>query len=554
MKADSSKRDTRRPTRGFFGGAHFRLPALLLSVAAIPAVALMEAEAQAPATLPATPLLSVSAKSGFLNSKGDMIAGELPTEAAGHLDAPGPWQPQSLSATDATVEPQDDGVIRIPVRQVLVDPEYELMREVVLEGGDEDKSDDEDVPFPIDEPLRDIANRMYIGSIKIGSPGQPFDVVFDTGSANLWVQSVNCIQECDSFMHMHKKYDSTKSETFVANEEAGPVLLKYGTGSCAGRQAIETVAFAGTTLEKVHFQQMDSVATPFNLTVFDGILGLAFSGVAHPMGLETPLDALAKTLPAEERLFSFVMPSNPIDVGHLRIGRLDEQKYKEGVHWVDIEKFRAGYAYWTVILDKIILADPTKDQAILFEKRLGLVDSGTSCLVMGKADYQTFLEYIGGRLYQQCSDMPKFQIYLKGVPYDITGDDYGFQMNGFCKVCVQPMPLKSGTTWILGDVFHRKFAVTYDWGANPPRVGLPKSTAEPLIPKKTVEPDSFWSVVEVVSLVVFSIVLLATVAYLACFTKPPNHPARTVVAPPGPARQSNAQTEIQLQNRPTEAK
>ena len=65
--------------------------------------------------------------------------------------------------------------------------------------------------------LHNYHDTQYYGSIGIGTPSQLFDVVFDTGSANLWVPGESCqAAGCVS----HSRFNGNASSTFEPGSSA----------------------------------------------------------------------------------------------------------------------------------------------------------------------------------------------------------------------------------------------------------------------------------------------------------------------------------------------
>ncbi|XP_035203274.1 gastricsin-like [Oxyura jamaicensis] len=80
--------------------------------------------------------------------------------------------------------------------------------------------------YAVYEPMASHLDSSYFGEISIGTPPQNFLVLFDTGSANLWVPSTLCqTPACRN----HATFNPGASSTFINNGQT--YSLSYGSGS-----------------------------------------------------------------------------------------------------------------------------------------------------------------------------------------------------------------------------------------------------------------------------------------------------------------------------------
>jgi len=99
--------------------------------------------------------------------------------------------------------------------------------------------------------INNYENAQYYGEVQLGSPAQKFEVIFDTGSANLWVAGKDC---SSSNCKGHPQYDSGASSTYAKN--GTEFVIEYGSGACKGFLSEDTLEMGGLTLPEQTFSEI----------------------------------------------------------------------------------------------------------------------------------------------------------------------------------------------------------------------------------------------------------------------------------------------------------
>ncbi|KAM6296831.1 cathepsin D-like [Podargus strigoides] len=313
--------------------------------------------------------------------------------------------------------------------------------------------------------LHNYMDAQYYGTIALGTPPQPFRVIFDTGSADLWVPSARC---CLLYLAcwLHPHYQPALSRTHRPNGSA--FAITYGSGSLRGFLSQDTLTVSNISVPEQTFAE--AVALPglaFAAARFDGVLGLAFptaaAGPARPVFDNMMARGLFRT-----NVFSFrlrrphpdhtpITPQGPPNCPpRCRWGR--------GGPWGAVTPLCAGGGCEAI------------------------VDTGTS-LITGPSEEVDKLHRamggsptLGGQYTLDCNkvpSLPNVSFVLGGHEFTLGPQHYVLQVSQWgTPLCVSgfmalDVPPPAGPLWILGDVFLARYYVVFDRDHD--RVGLAPS-------------------------------------------------------------------------------
>jgi len=308
--------------------------------------------------------------------------------------------------------------------------------------------------------ITDYQNAQYYGSANIGTPAQTFNVIYDTGSSNLWVPGTKC-----GFLACLGKtiYHSERSSSYVAN--GTEFRIEYGSGPVAGVTSQDTAYMAGFPIPRQLFAEIDDVSglgVAYKAGKFDGILGLAWDSISVN-GMKTPFHGLVDLGVLDQDLFAFYLGDN-MD-GELTIGGMDQKHYNGIVLYTKLN----SETYWRIPMDGMTVngdSVTSQDSAV--------IDSGTSLIAGPKTEVKALARKVGATTFangeykidcDNSGDFPDIVYRFSGVDYTLTKADYTIDGGGgVCLFGFVGLDLPGNVGWIVGDVFMRKYYTVFDWG------------------------------------------------------------------------------------------
>lgn len=316
-------------------------------------------------------------------------------------------------------------------------------------------------------PLTNFANAQYFAEIGLGTPPQPFNVILDTGSSNLWVPGKSCSSIA---CFLHKKYDSSASSTYKSN--GTDFEIRYGSGELSGFISQDTLTIGDLKVKHQDFAEAtNEPGLAFAFGRFDGILGLGYDTISVDRVVPPFYNMLDQL---DEPLFAFSLGDGTTDDGgEFSLGAVNKDKYTGKITYLPVR--RKGY--WEVNLDSFTFGDETLD----LEDTGAAIDTGTSLIAVPSDVAELLNKEIGakkswnGQYTVDCSaieTLPPIVFNFSGQKFELEASDYILNIQGSCISSFTgidiPPPL--GPIWIIGDVLLRKFYSVYDLGNN--RVGL----------------------------------------------------------------------------------
>jgi len=227
----------------------------------------------------------------------------------------------------------------------------------------------------------------YFGEIQVGTPGQPFTVVFDTGSGHVLLPKKSCPSEA---CLKHRRYDSAQSSSSAEikydgtplstkDAERDQVVISFGTGKVTGEFAQDEVCVGLPSAMCVKMrvvQATEMTEDPFSHFAFDGVFGLGLNALRLNDKFSFFGEMVAQN-PQVLPQFSVFLSRQDDGQSMITFGGIDHKRASTEVRWAPVTKPEVGY--WQVQVKSINIGNTVLEDCNGGDCR-AVLDTGTSLL------------------------------------------------------------------------------------------------------------------------------------------------------------------------------
>ncbi|VDC04081.1 unnamed protein product [Peniophora sp. CBMAI 1063] len=319
----------------------------------------------------------------------------------------------------------------------------------------------------------------YFASVSVGTPAQTFDVVMDTGSSDLWIETT----ECTNCPQGNAQLNTGQSSSISTSSNS--VSFSYGQGQAQGTMATDTVSLAGFTISSQTFGAVTQIFDNVVPNTASGIMGLAFQSLART-GATPFWQALLNGNQLSNPEFSVYLARNQQrvsssssanDGGSITFGGRNTSLFQGDVEFQNFPN-GVGNAFWYQNVASLTV----NGNSVGINSGLAAIDTGTTLLGGPSDSVSDFWgqvsgsQSIGQGMYSYpCSTSLNVTISFGGRSYPINPNDLNFGRigNGQCVGAIFSMGSSSGGSnpaWIVGDTFLKNVYSVFR--ANPASVGF----------------------------------------------------------------------------------
>ncbi|KAI1023718.1 hypothetical protein LB504_005068 [Fusarium proliferatum] len=296
---------------------------------------------------------------------------------------------------------------------------------------------------------------------------QTFKMLYDTGSADLWVYS----NESSPFQSEdHPTYAPTSSATLLKGYN---FTLKYAFGDVISGEVFTDTVKAGPVV--AHKQAVESALIIQPEVSYDGILGLAFSTINQvvPKKQKTFFETLLPTLKKKVFAANLRVDGKPATWD---FGYIDDTKFKGKVAYTPVVSTK----YWSMNVSSYAVGKGS----FTSKKRVGevIVDSGTYLVYLPEAVVNDYYSHIkgykltsgGSRTYPCNSTVPDFHFKIDSTTLTIPGRDVNYTVyDPNIRLCTGAITSQLNNKYsVLGNLFMKNYYVVHSREEAIPKLGF----------------------------------------------------------------------------------